>query len=257
MDKLLQENTARFLAMKAADGGKNQESRMKSAASAELTPISVSIGEESGIFGGSHGQYVTTLTSCQCQDFHSAQRRGVLPCKHMYRLAHELGVIELPGVVSDACKIKQKAPTSKERALAEERCKSRIRSYPEETRRELWQVLAARYKKEPYVCEDMVLLSLPLADGMLEYEDRAFVIQSMSKKQVVDSLEKKGFVFPPEAGKTQKERHAWCAEHAEEVCTLICPAAYTVKPSGDLEIANRKVYSYLRDEFYIEPVYYF
>ncbi len=256
MNKLSREQADRFLAMKAADGGKDQANRMKSAASAELTPLSLSQEEGRGNFRGSSGQYTTTLTSCQCRDFHN-NRHGALPCKHMYRLAHELGVIELPGVVSDAGKIKQQGPTAKERALAEERCKSRIRSYPEETSRELWQVLAARYKKEPYVCEDIAMLSLPLADGLLEYTDRAVVIRSMSKKQVVDALLLKGFVFPAEAGKTQKERHAWCAEHAEEICSLICPDAYAVQPAGDLELANKKVYTYLRAEFYIEPEYYF
>lgn len=35
--------------------------------------------------------YETTLSSCTCYDFQERK----LPCKHIYRLAHELGVIEI------------------------------------------------------------------------------------------------------------------------------------------------------------------
>jgi hypothetical protein len=49
--------------------------------------------EKAGIFEGSCGSiYNASLESCTCTDFE--QRK--LPCKHIYRLAYELGIIERP-----------------------------------------------------------------------------------------------------------------------------------------------------------------
>lgn len=82
-----------------------QKKRRAKAATAELTPLAVDADARSGHFSGSSGEYVTTLEECPCGDF----RRRHLPCKHIYRLAMELGV--LPDEhVSDASKIKHKKP---------------------------------------------------------------------------------------------------------------------------------------------------
>lgn len=69
---------------------KEQLARFKRACLAENTPVEVVAEEARGVFSGAHGVYNTTLESCTCVDF---QRRN-LPCKHMYRLAIELGLIE-------------------------------------------------------------------------------------------------------------------------------------------------------------------
>lgn len=68
-----------------------QKKRMLSAASAALTPIEVEHETKSATFSGHHGVYQTTLDSCTCVDFHARQ----LPCKHIYRLAHEIDRIDL------------------------------------------------------------------------------------------------------------------------------------------------------------------
>lgn len=63
--------------------------RIKSAKSAKLTPIKIDTTDFYGYFQGSHGRYETFLDNCPCGDFH----RSKLPCKHIYRLAMELGVL--------------------------------------------------------------------------------------------------------------------------------------------------------------------
>lgn len=73
-----------------------QIKRQKSAKSKELSPIEVRAF--SGIFRGSKKNYETTLSDCTCPDFAIRKK----PCKHMYRLANELGVFLLDGVSSDA-----------------------------------------------------------------------------------------------------------------------------------------------------------
>lgn len=63
--------------------------RIKSAKSAKLTPLNIDEENLLGNFKGSSGRYETHLDTCQCVDF----IRNKLPCKHMYRLAIELGVL--------------------------------------------------------------------------------------------------------------------------------------------------------------------
>ncbi len=68
-----------------------QKKRQERALEKKCSPISINKEEASGLFKGSKGQYVTSLSQCDCVDF--ARRK--LPCKHMYRLAHELDVFPL------------------------------------------------------------------------------------------------------------------------------------------------------------------
>lgn len=63
--------------------------RIKSAQSAKLTPLKIDTTDFHGCFQGSHGRYETSLNYCPCGDF----KRSNLPCKHIYRLAIELGLI--------------------------------------------------------------------------------------------------------------------------------------------------------------------
>lgn len=64
--------------------------RIKSARSAKLTPIKIDTTDLYGYFEGRHGHYETFLDHCPCGDF----RRSKLPCKHIYRLAIELGLLD-------------------------------------------------------------------------------------------------------------------------------------------------------------------
>ncbi len=66
------------------------QKRIKSAKSAKMTPIKIDTEDLYGYFQGSHGRYETFLDNCPCGDF--IQNR--VPCKHIYRLAIELGLME-------------------------------------------------------------------------------------------------------------------------------------------------------------------
>jgi predicted nucleic acid-binding Zn finger protein len=68
-----------------------QQKRLFVAMKADVTPSEVDTASQTAVFKGSGKKlYVTTLNSCTCGDF--LCRR--LPCKHIYRLALELGMIE-------------------------------------------------------------------------------------------------------------------------------------------------------------------
>jgi len=88
-----------------------QIKRQKSACDKKLTPISIDGNLQTGVFEGSSKNYLTTLKECECVDF--SKRR--FPCKHMYRLAHELGVYDLSSLTQTKVStgsLKKDAPIS-------------------------------------------------------------------------------------------------------------------------------------------------
>ena len=68
-----------------------QQKRMARAQTAACTPGGFDLDMGAGVFKGSSGTHTTTLEHCTCVDF----CRRKLPCKHMYRLAMELELIDL------------------------------------------------------------------------------------------------------------------------------------------------------------------
>lgn len=75
----------------------DQIDRKFRATDSRYTPLKLSRNYSSGDFRGLENDYHTTLTTCECMDF---QRRAK-PCKHMYRLAHELDALYLDHVQYD------------------------------------------------------------------------------------------------------------------------------------------------------------
>lgn len=69
----------------------NQLERQARACQANYTPLELHTDNAGGYFRGLDQDYWTTLVSCNCQDF----QRRLMPCKHMYRLAHEFDVFML------------------------------------------------------------------------------------------------------------------------------------------------------------------
>lgn len=69
----------------------DQKKRFSSALTGKLIPLSVDFENQTGNFNGSGKEpYNTTLQTCTCSDF----KRRKLPCKHIYRLAIELNLID-------------------------------------------------------------------------------------------------------------------------------------------------------------------
>lgn len=76
------------------------ENRHKSALAKEMTPVRVDKENCTAFFTGSEGNiYSTSMEQCSCPDF--AINGFGQPCKHMIRLAMELGVIPSTGMQTD------------------------------------------------------------------------------------------------------------------------------------------------------------
>lgn len=70
-----------------------QQKRINSATGSAVSPDSVDSEKQMCFISGSgKNPYIVRLDNCTCNDF---QRRG-LPCKHIYRLAAELKLIDIP-----------------------------------------------------------------------------------------------------------------------------------------------------------------
>lgn len=69
----------------------DEEKRLASAQQSKTSPLSVDKERETGVFYGSGKEpYQTSLASCTCNDFVKRKK----PCKHIFRLAMELGIID-------------------------------------------------------------------------------------------------------------------------------------------------------------------
>lgn len=71
-----------------------QIDRQERACSDILTPLDINAANGSGHFRGKESDYFTNLSYCECMDY----QRRLLPCKHIYRLAHEMDVFVLDHV---------------------------------------------------------------------------------------------------------------------------------------------------------------
>lgn len=228
-----------------SDKPEERKKREIKAASAECVPISISKDDQSGIFPGTGKNYNTWVSECECMDF----RRRLLPCKHMYRLAHELGLYDLGAVKEEAANIKWKI-TPERRAEAYEKVIHLIESYPDEVQLELRGVLSDRYGNMTHICQDISLLEKPLADGLLELVDNpGSIIENNTQKRTVEGMLAAGFLFPPEVKTTKKARYEWCLAHPDVACSIVYSKYGVVHTIGDLEIANKKTYTYLNRKF--------
>lgn len=225
-----------------------QRRKIAAAAKAELTPVKVDREDRTGVFSGESGIYETTLVSCSCKSF-AIER---LPCKHMYRLAWELGSFDIEDVKTDPAKIRSPAQkvTPKRRAAAYDKCVALIESYPEQTRQEIHGILYERYCRREYISEDISILQQPLADGIVEkVSDPKAIIQSNTQKRTVEGMLAAGFTFPDDVKATKKARYEWCLLHPDVACSYVYPDLCVVRPANELEIANRSVYTYLNTKY--------
>lgn len=69
------------------DSDPDQIKRQASAMSPKYKPIEINYDEKTAVFSGSgKSPYITTTSTCTCRDYFVRR----LPCKHIYRLRHEL-----------------------------------------------------------------------------------------------------------------------------------------------------------------------
>ena len=229
----------------------DQQKRIKSAKKPELTPLSIDKTFCTGNFSGSSGRYVTSLDNCQCGDYMKRRK----PCKHMYRLAMELGLYPSDGMKQDAKAILEPKPTPTERSEILKDVIAFIESTNEDAQLELETLLRCDYQQEPYLCVDVRPLNSFVEKGYIQDEkDYLFFIKHNTQKATLDRLSEVNYKFPDNIMK-KKDKYQWCLNHSDEVGPLAYPYFGTLHPSGDLQLVKRKVYTYLLRKYRDDSVF--
>lgn len=229
----------------------DQTKRLASAKKADLTPVSISTETLEGRFQGSHGQYLTTLESCNCVDF----VRRKLPCKHMYRLAIELGLLgDSVKAKGDKTAVKIPRSSKRERLIS---VVGIIENYPAEIQERIKDILLdlTYHKKSAIVIEldqdIQALLAQSIFDG---YYDNKGIAESYGPRILYQKLTAAGIDFPKEL-KTQKAKNQWFISNSEQFKTQVFPGVVLLKLSELTAPIAIDLYKYLHRKFDKETYY--
>lgn len=136
----------------------DQMKRLESGKQAACTPISVDKDGNFAYFESRRGKYETFLDRCSCTDF---SRRN-LPCKHMYRLAMELSLIDesYKSYIHGGYTWKESINI--------------IESYPEEAQKEFYEHFTSSCRSsDPYRRKKNPQMDLLISSGVLiEYPEK-------------------------------------------------------------------------------------
>ena len=172
---------------------KKAASAYAKALKSDTTPLSIDAENGTGEFEGKHGHYLASLEGCPC----GARPK---PCKHMYRIAIELGL--MPGQVeSDRDKVLCRQITHESNITSDDvRCQ--ISSFDRETQLLLYRIAesckdssleetATMYLRTH--ASDCLLRSGFVDESIGDYLNCSF---SVSKDDILQSLKKSGLDAP-------------------------------------------------------------
>lgn len=231
-----------------------QIKRFDKSKTAECTPLEVDKLTGVGRFSGSSGVYETNLEVCRCRDFIIRRK----PCKHMYRLAIELGIITTDSVKTDSRSIKSPGSTKEQRRQAFLKSIDLIESYDIETQKMIKDLIYCHNTKREYLSDDYERYSKLISDGIATASTDYFkIIRKNTQKHTLELLEQANFAFPEGLKPTKKAKFEWCLENYETVGELVYSNCKFLEPDGILMLSIKKTYSYLlrkfEDDFIIDP----
>lgn len=214
----------------------DQQKRLVSAKSSKTTPSNIDRDNMTGVFPGSGANpYRTTLISCTCGDF----MRRRLPCKHIYRLAIELGIVNEKaetGVNKNTLKASQ--ITLKDAVAELEKLTDDAQHIVEGF---LYAVLY-REDKELHVLEETAQQFLKCSLFVLrDSDENKFLL--LKRNQIQEILEQNGITgLKRNMSKTNLIK--WGLENVEGFEDML-PKTYTFTFVDTFVDARRRVYSYL------------
>ena len=216
---------------------KDQEKRIASAKSAKTTPYSIDKENETGVFSGSGASmYNTTLNTCTCGDF--IHRK--LPCKHMYRLAIEIGKLN-ESVASG---------TNKNDEVALEEAVAELENLNDDAQKTIKNFLnASLYRNKkifPCLCSE-VSESLESCRFLEILDSPKDALRAFNQKEIIsilDEHELSGF-----KRKMSKEALiSWCIENVSDIWGVF-PKVIVFRFIERFDHAQRQVFKYLRRKY--------
>lgn len=228
----------------------DQEKRISSAQKAACTPMEIDRENRCGKFQGSSGSYLTTLEKCKCGDF----LRRQLPCKHMYRLAIELELVDRPAL-SDTTKIKLDAKNS----FSLNESVSKVEQLSNDSQILLKDFLLEHLfrKAENVGSEKNEHLDALLEIGILIVVDDPIVRLSAIRRNDLNARMLENGLDGFKKNMSHPKLVQWCVDNAADKISMLCPEIQAVTLAPAYRRSIRKVYTYLLRKFdydlYIDP----
>lgn len=220
----------------------DQVRRLERAKEAACTPISIDSVKKSGYFKGTYGEYTTTLLSCECMDF----LRRHKPCKHMYRLAIEFGIITESAIFDQSQVLLSK---SERLSIAVDA----IEKLSLEEQSELFYISEGLRgnNKTTTSPKDEVLQALIEAEIVEEKIDIKTLLQGYRRNDLRERVRKLNIPFN---GNMKTEVFVeWCLENIPDKVTEICGDKTTVTFTYFYFSLKSKIYKYLYRKFMVIP----
>lgn len=215
--------------------------RIKSAKSAKLTPIKIDTTDFYGYFQGYSGRYETFLDYCPCGDF----RRSKLPCKHIYRLAIELKIID-ETADSDAFSV----VTPKNERISLNKTIDILENLSEEAQRELLKLsvnIQRTTPEHPVYCSPAVS-ELLNAGIIIDADTQKREINFGTKIEISELLDKENIKYDKKAKKSTLEEI--CNTYIEK--KAIERFGYNIYVSISKEFNPRDIHNYLHRKYDFE-----
>ncbi len=225
----------------------DQKKRIKSAKSAKTTPSSVDTQKEEGIFPSSGATpYKTTLESCTCIDFISRK----LPCKHIYRLAIELGMLNETAETG----VNKNIFNASQLTLSE--AVSVLENLRDEEQKIIQHCLMCALHQK--VTEFSVIIddsnaALRNCALLTPIDSFQIALRNLRRNQIMKILDGHG-ISGFKRNLSLEHLIAWCIENSSDVESAFSNI-YTFRFSDDFQTAQKKVYSYLRRKYEWEFFY--
>lgn len=216
----------------------DQETRISSAQKAAVTPSSVDTATQAGILPGSgKAPYQTSLTGCSCADF----KRRKLPCKHMYRLAMELGIIDGPF----------SSGVNKNKEFSLEEAVALLENLPDACQMYIMHSINGPENQLVDCSGDLAMLKeSPLASLLTPSVSQ--LISSKKKAEIIDLLHHHSIEPPQKLLKA--ELISWCQENTPELVQDF-PEIYVFSFSPRFQKAQRNACYYLKRKYDWEYYY--
>ncbi len=222
----------------------DQQTRLASAKKSSCTPSSVDFTELSGVFKGSSGTHSTSLQQCTCVDF----KRRRLPCKHMYRLAMELGCLN----VDFSSDIRDVAVPKKEHMNLSGAI-DLIEQLSNDSQQLLLKSIRHLSKEKPFFClpKSSDFNKLFEAAMIFEATDPETHLQYYSRNELNNRIATLNIPF--KKNMSLQNLISWCIENIPNHIDSLCDDSMVVKFST--HVRPKKIHQYLHRKFDVEPAF--
>lgn len=229
----------------------DQQQRFERGLYSKQTPLQLDTQRKTGTFAGSMGPYRTTLENCTCPDY--LQRK--YPCKHMYRLAVEMGLfddmIDRDKLNRTSLKLEDRIPFDKaireiENLASREQIEFRLIIY----------MYLYRDKKEGVARPRSNEATSELINRKFIYtvENDVEILNYLRRDQLVSYLRLSG-VTGFKANSSKDNLIVWCADNIKNLHEILDRYELCVLPSPRYMQHIFRIYKFLTKKFSNELFY--